>query len=241
MGFGREHIASLIEMATDEALNNGDPSSLEVWAPVHAGRTLGQLKAEEAVEPLIGLLRRFDVDDDHFVGEELPKVFGMIGGNAIPALEKFIRDDSNGVFDRIAAMHGLERIANADPGCRDRCVSILTEKLTSFEQNDSTFNAFLILYLTELDASEAFDVISRAYASQCVDLSVMGDLEDVEISLGFKRYRNHPSPFDDAIDDLNRGALSSKPSAPVRREKIGRNSPCPCGSGKKYKKCCLDR
>jgi preprotein translocase subunit SecA len=28
--------------------------------------------------------------------------------------------------------------------------------------------------------------------------------------------------------------------APVRREgrKIGRNEPCPCGSGKKYKRCC---
>ena len=26
----------------------------------------------------------------------------------------------------------------------------------------------------------------------------------------------------------------------VRSElKIGRNAPCPCGSGKKYKKCCL--
>ncbi|MFB6240325.1 MAG: SEC-C metal-binding domain-containing protein, partial [Gemmatimonadota bacterium] len=25
---------------------------------------------------------------------------------------------------------------------------------------------------------------------------------------------------------------------PVRREKVGRNEPCPCGSGKKYKKCC---
>ena len=23
--------------------------------------------------------------------------------------------------------------------------------------------------------------------------------------------------------------------------KIGRNKPCPCGSGKKYKKCCLDK
>jgi uncharacterized protein YecA (UPF0149 family) len=22
--------------------------------------------------------------------------------------------------------------------------------------------------------------------------------------------------------------------------KVGRNDPCPCGSGKKYKKCCLD-
>ncbi|MBO5374542.1 MAG: SEC-C domain-containing protein, partial [Clostridia bacterium] len=25
---------------------------------------------------------------------------------------------------------------------------------------------------------------------------------------------------------------------PVRVEKVGRNDPCPCGSGKKYKKCC---
>jgi uncharacterized protein len=23
--------------------------------------------------------------------------------------------------------------------------------------------------------------------------------------------------------------------------KIGRNDPCPCGSGKKYKKCCYDK
>lgn len=27
-------------------------------------------------------------------------------------------------------------------------------------------------------------------------------------------------------------------SKTVRTEKIGRNDPCPCGSGKKYKKCC---
>ncbi len=27
----------------------------------------------------------------------------------------------------------------------------------------------------------------------------------------------------------------------VKGEKIGRNDPCPCGSGKKYKKCCLNR
>ncbi|HNW16714.1 MAG TPA: SEC-C metal-binding domain-containing protein, partial [bacterium] len=29
-----------------------------------------------------------------------------------------------------------------------------------------------------------------------------------------------------------------KDSAPVRTEKVGRNDSCPCGSGKKYKKCC---
>jgi preprotein translocase subunit SecA len=27
----------------------------------------------------------------------------------------------------------------------------------------------------------------------------------------------------------------------IKEEKIGRNDPCPCGSGKKYKKCCLNK
>jgi hypothetical protein len=27
---------------------------------------------------------------------------------------------------------------------------------------------------------------------------------------------------------------------PVREEKLDRNGPCSCGSGKKYKKCCAD-
>ncbi|MBN2797225.1 MAG: SEC-C domain-containing protein [Clostridia bacterium] len=27
----------------------------------------------------------------------------------------------------------------------------------------------------------------------------------------------------------------------VNEDKIGRNDPCPCGSGKKYKKCCLNK
>jgi uncharacterized protein YecA (UPF0149 family) len=31
---------------------------------------------------------------------------------------------------------------------------------------------------------------------------------------------------------------SVRPHRPARSEKVGRNAPCPCGSGKKYKKCC---
>ncbi|MBQ7225236.1 MAG: SEC-C domain-containing protein [Clostridia bacterium] len=42
---------------------------------------------------------------------------------------------------------------------------------------------------------------------------------------------------------MNFGAKQNKPAKqvkqPVRAEqKVGRNEPCPCGSGKKYKKCC---
>ncbi|PWV59528.1 UPF0149 family protein [Plasticicumulans acidivorans] len=44
------------------------------------------------------------------------------------------------------------------------------------------------------------------------------------------------------IDSLNGPARDDAGYAsgqtPIRSEKIGRNDPCPCGSGKKYKKCC---
>ena len=37
---------------------------------------------------------------------------------------------------------------------------------------------------------------------------------------------------------MNRGEQGDEPKKPVRAEnKVGRNDPCPCGSGKKYKKC----
>jgi preprotein translocase subunit SecA len=40
--------------------------------------------------------------------------------------------------------------------------------------------------------------------------------------------------------DLHMSHGDGGKAAPVKREgkKIGRNDPCPCGSGKKYKKCC---
>jgi len=39
---------------------------------------------------------------------------------------------------------------------------------------------------------------------------------------------------------FSHGDEGQQKKKPVRRsgEKIGRNDPCPCGSGKKYKKCC---
>ena len=47
----------------------------------------------------------------------------------------------------------------------------------------------------------------------------------------------------DSVDWSPDDHVSPPPAAPgtIRREgpKVGRNDPCPCGSGKKYEKCCL--
>ena len=42
---------------------------------------------------------------------------------------------------------------------------------------------------------------------------------------------NNPIPLVQFLPDLNKATI-------IKEKKIGRNEPCPCGSGKKYKKCC---
>ena len=36
----------------------------------------------------------------------------------------------------------------------------------------------------------------------------------------------------------NASAEKAKPKVNSAKDKVGRNDPCPCGSGKKYKQCC---
>jgi len=64
---------------------------------------------------------------------------------------------------------------------------------------------------------------------------------------GYRQFFNHCRPFVTAIAGLWR-RQSSAESMPqtqgtnrLATTKPGRNDPCPCGSGKKYKKCCMNK
>jgi len=65
--------------------------------------------------------------------------------------------------------------------------------------------------------------------------------EQTEDSQGMAMRRGQRMQRQQSVDDLatNTSESDVKPR-PVRRKtpKVGRNDPCPCGSGKKYKKCC---
>jgi hypothetical protein len=48
---------------------------------------------------------------------------------------------------------------------------------------------------------------------------------------------------DNPQPDRDLSPIFETPATPIinRKERVGRNDPCPCGSGKKYKKCCLKK
>ncbi len=49
----------------------------------------------------------------------------------------------------------------------------------------------------------------------------------------------YATPYDGPTEDALQDELADFEALPRQERKIGRNDPCPCDSGKKYKKCCL--
>lgn len=84
-----------------------------------------------------------------------------------------------------------------------------------------------------------------------IDLEELEEDSEIELEINFDElYKNMlaaKAPWLYELESWN-GILTEeekseltreyKDSKTVRVQKIGRNEPCPCGSGKKYKKCC---
>jgi uncharacterized protein YecA (UPF0149 family) len=106
---------------------------------------------------------------------------------------------------------------------------------------DEILNAVVISALLDLNAVEAAPAIRQAFKEDRVDTSIV-DLahahEELDLppesTVGARLLaRLRPQA---ATNTRRLGIAAPRPSAQVA-PKVGRNDPCPCGSGKKYKKC----
>jgi hypothetical protein len=194
LGLSEAHVPELIRMLQDEDLNWADSESDEVWASLHAWRALGVLRAEAAIEPLVEILPRIDEDEDDWVGEELPDVFASIGAAAVPALGLFLADPRRGLWAQVAAANSLSKIGEQHPEARELCIAALMNALKNFKTQEEELNGFIVSALVDLKAVEAASLMEQAFEAEKVDISILGDWEDVQIELGLLDKRLTPPP-----------------------------------------------
>jgi HEAT repeat protein len=179
-GLEPEDIPELIRLATDADLHTEDTTSPSVWAPVHAWRALGQLRAEAAVEPLLRLL---DDEDDDWGAEELPKVFTLIGPAALPPLIAYLTDPERPVWGRSRTVGGLETIATQYPETRDDVIAAIRRQLEAFQDTDPVLNGYLIDLLLQFKVADALPLIEQVFAADRVDPLFIGR-EDMQEAFG---------------------------------------------------------
>ncbi|CAK0761686.1 putative SEC-C motif-containing protein [Gammaproteobacteria bacterium] len=235
LSIGPEHIPELIIMATDEDLLWGDGGSAEVYAPGHACQMLLQLRASEALEPLMLALFPLADDDDsgnsEWLFEEVTTLFAELANKAtLEQLKAYYVHQHDYPFRQEVCIECLQQIATTQPDLRQGCINILVAQLERYAHSDPEINASLANALCEIKAQETMPLIRRAYAADSIDPSLMGEVEQAEYYMGLR----------DTLPEMQ-GGWWYLPTQESQLATVGRNDPCPCGSGKKYKKCCLDK
>src|SRR5688572_13912451 len=91
-GLSTAHVPDLIELVRRWSDEKKIPEGDACWASVHAWRALAQLRAGEAVEPMLNMLATLNELGDDWCVEEFPSVFALIGASAAGPLSTYLAD-----------------------------------------------------------------------------------------------------------------------------------------------------
>ena len=138
---------------------------------------------------------------------------GMLGESAIIPLVACMNDPNHKEFGRVIAADGLAEIAKRQITCRERIIQCYRDYMRSPDLSAHALNGLLIGRMLDLDAKEAIDDIRLFFNKDCVDITCAGDLEEVEIELGFRSERSTPKPDFAQLYGLNSLHVPEKPQS----------------------------
>ncbi|HLX28012.1 MAG TPA: SEC-C metal-binding domain-containing protein [Casimicrobiaceae bacterium] len=235
------------------------------WLELHAAMTLGLIAQENAGLLLVELMRRMSIEEDDdlqdWLAGEWPALFAnkpqsvmprlmalcaernldwYIRANAVePVLANAARQGNKALDDALAWVATIAADEQEDRNLRLCCGNSLLD--FPREAHRPLVEDLARRQGRGMSAHFVLDDVSRAYAKGHDDPAWRGHGDPWKfyspkaITERQKRWAEEREPSHDSTDDEVAYASPYVRDAP----KIGRNDPCPCGSGKKYKKCCL--
>lgn len=249
------HALEWAEQHAEEATETEPSYMLHLYALY----LLAQFQETRAFPLIIRLFRhpKYEALTGDVVSEDLHRILASTCGGDLEPIKTLIEDSSLDEWVRNAAVRSLAVHVHSAGGSLDvlsaHIGTLFAGKLE--REPSSTWDA-LVSVCTDFGMSEHLPAIRAAYAEELCD-SFFDRLEDVEIEIrqplgSSQRVRwTSYELIQDAVTEMGDWHCFQEPtyrkrfaegdlSAPVEREqpKIGRNDPCPCLSGKKYKKCC---
>ena len=238
---GQEHADRALSFLAEKIEDLDDYG--EAWMELFMVNLAGEMRLDAAVPLIIAKLRDAEERAD-LLFEEAERALVQIGTDA--AVEGAATLFAQG--DWIRRMNGCHVLRHVHS---DLAVAKTLELLPPEE--DTTIKACLAQALTSQFAYEGVEPVRQvilsgkydeSYADLRLDLIVATTLMEVELAEKDqwrenvekdreereKKIRFHAEPPEEEDEEE---------LLPPPKKKIGRNDPCPCGSGKKFKRCCL--
>jgi uncharacterized protein YecA (UPF0149 family) len=203
-----------------------------------------------------------------FLTEGIWESIYTLGYNRMDELSSFLKEPNRYCYCRTEISVAVAQIALHHPERRKDVIKWFGEMLTFFLDNkednniiESEMIGLMVSDILDIKGSELIPEITEIYQNKLSSIGVAGDLEAIidELTNPTLFYDNKRdlmdifSKYEDIVntwagyteeepivvnDKKSDDIFTDNPVAEFSR-KPGRNDPCPCGSGKKYKKCCL--
>ncbi len=231
---------------------------------IHAFYLLGELHAQESLPTLLETLSQGEDFLEFWYGDHLTgnlwEPLYYIADQQLGVLNDFVLSPNIYTYARTEVTCCVAQIGLHQPDKREEVIdwfrnvfSHLSEASLKDEIIDSDFIGLAIYDALELRSPELLPEIKRLFDLEYVSKGICGNFNEVEQDMLkpaetyfkrdllniFDRYKQITTTW---YGYTNNDEVSGYGKEPIRAlERIGRNDPCPCGSGKKYKKCCLNK
>lgn len=244
-----------------------DKEENEFDFPLHAFYLLIYLKNEKSLEVVFDLLRQDNDYNEFWFGDLFFECTGsllsLLGKNNKNRLISFIKEDYVGYFNKNTAMESFMKLTDfSNSNDRKKTITQLNDLIDFLIENrdnpaigNMEFNSFFVAELIDYGITELLPKIKKLYDLEIVHIDYSGTFDEIKEDI--KNPESTPKTFnsfntitevyqnfktEDNFDyDFLEEDIESKSSEPlISKEKIGRNDPCFCGSGKKHKKCCIN-
>lgn len=232
-----------------EAFESYDPDDYDSFDAIYFTQLAGEMRLEKTIPLLCDFLSS---DDDLLLEHSVSALVRIGTTSVIDELTQRYERETEGDFRLFASgVFGKIKLQASEDALL---------KLLPLDQ-DLTYATILADGLCELGSSKGIPVVlemvENGYDKGYLDLReslyvncIMNDVDLPDLQLLRQEIAEEERNRIKRVERLNRFAsesfagkqlnqspiLSSKPR--VNPNKVGRNDPCPCGSGKKYKKCC---
>ncbi len=219
---------------------------------------LAEKRETEAFAPLVSMAlegdQLYEIIGDATT-ETLPQIFLSLYDGDLEKLKGLIAAPGADPWARVAALEAYSYLAASGEIPLDDARKYFAELFETLQPRSADpvwfgwQNCIALLGFADLEP-----LVVRAFRQGLVDKEVLA-FEDFQADLFANRAapdrralceERGLKPIDDALEalavfdaDEDEDDEPSTPAANPNRN-VGRNDPCPCGSGKKYKKCCLE-
>jgi hypothetical protein len=230
--------------------------------PFYAFFLLAQFREERAYPLIVNLFaqpgdRVLDLTGD-FVTEDLGRVLASVSGGGLGPMQTLVENPRVNEYVRSAAMGGLVTLVVEEVIPREEVIAYFRTLFRGGLEKTYTYAwDSLVSECSHLYPQELMPEIRQAFADdlineRAIDLPWIEKVLDEGKSETLARLRDnsHYRFVTDTIREMEGWYTFQAPPPPLlepvtqpaaQSKKVGRNDPCPCGSGIKYKYCCGKR